>query len=317
MNNPRLKTIVKLFETCRYSHDLYSVFSDWCECAAISTSNAVDLVHFEKREARYLEIVSKYDRPTIERFTKIMGEVTMAMEDAPQDILGATFHALELHNKARGQFFAPYPICRMMALMLTGSKEEIGKIIEKRGFMVAQEPAVGSGAMIVALAEAIRDAGFNYQQILHVTAVDIDRRAVHMAYIQFSLLHIPATVLVGDSLAMRFHEEWSTLAHVMGGWNAKLRRGEQEGKGTAPMVSPQHPEMTLRKPLNRAPPRRVNRPLVSKKPANSGCSSVPSECEGQYPAFVLSMSIQPLSCPLPLSRRCGTGTRGAPGPHRR
>ncbi|MBM7045467.1 hypothetical protein [Rhizobium lusitanum] len=62
-------------------------------------------------------------------------------------------------------------------------------------------------------------------------AVDIDRRAVHMAYIQFSLLHIPATVLVGDSLAMRFHEEWHTPAHVMGGWNAKLRRAEQKGEG--------------------------------------------------------------------------------------
>lgn len=236
MNNPRLKTIVKLFETCRYSHDLYSVFSDWCEYAAISMSNAVDLVHFEKREARYLEIVGKYDGPTIETFTKIMGEVIMAMEDAPQDILGATFHALELHSKARGQFFTPYPICRMMAMMLAGSKEEIGNIMEKRGFMVAQEPAVGSGAMIVALAEAIRDAGFNYQQMLHVTAVDIDRRAVHMAYIQFSLLHIPATVLVGDSLAMRFHEEWHTLAHVMGGWNARLRRAEREGQGTAPVA---------------------------------------------------------------------------------
>ncbi|WP_349962908.1 N-6 DNA methylase [Rhizobium sp. ZPR3] len=241
MNNSRLKTIVKLFETCRYSQDLYSVFSDWCECAAISMSNAVDLVHFETREARYLEILRTYDRPTMETFAHILAEVTMAMEDTPQDILGETFHALELHNKARGQFFTPYPICRMMALMLAGSTEEIGRIIEERGFMIAQEPAVGSGAMIVALAEAIRDAGFNYQQFLHVTAVDIDRRAVHMAYIQFSLLHIPAIVLVGDSLAMKFHEEWHTLAHVMGGWNAKLRRAEREGKGAVPMSTPVPP----------------------------------------------------------------------------
>jgi len=234
MNNPRLKSIVKLFESCRYKHDLYSVFSDWCECAAISMSNAVDLAHFEKREARYLEIVRKYDRPTIETFTQIMGEVIMAMEDAPQDILGAAFHALELHNKARGQFFTPYTICRMMALMLAGSSHEIGRAIEKRGFMIAQEPAVGSGAMIIALTEAIRDAGFNYQQTLHVTAVDIERSAVHMSYIQFSLLHIPAVVLVGDSLAMQFREEWRTLADVIGGWNAKLRRADEEGKSTPP-----------------------------------------------------------------------------------
>jgi hypothetical protein len=112
-----------------------------------------------------------------------------------------------------------------MALMLAGSEEEIGKTIEERGFMIAQEPAVGSGAMIVALAEAIRDAGFNYQQLLHVAAVDIDRRAVHMAYIQFSLLHIPAIVPVGDSLPMRFYEE----AHA-GPCHGRLERKAPESR---------------------------------------------------------------------------------------
>jgi hypothetical protein len=53
-----------------------------------------------------------------------------------------------------------------------------------------------------------------------------------MAYIQFSLLHIPATVIVGDSLAMRFRENWHTMAHVMGSWSAKLgTAGESTGSG--------------------------------------------------------------------------------------
>ena len=241
MNSPRLKSIVKLFESCRYSHDLYTVFAVWCECAAISMSNAVDLTHFEKREARYLEIARKYGRGTMGIFSQIMGEVTMALEERPQDILGATFHALELHNNARGQFFTPYPICQMMARMVAGSTEDMQTAIAERGFMIAQEPAVGSGAMIIALAEAILEAGFNYQQLLHVTAVDIDPRAVHMAYIQFSLLHIPATVIVGDSLAMRFREDWHTMAHVIGGWPEKLwRTGVNAGAGAmaAPPAMP-------------------------------------------------------------------------------
>ncbi len=217
MTSPHLKAIVKLFESCRYKHDLYTVFGDWCECAAISMSNAVDLFHFDKRESRYLEIARKYDSRTLATFSKIMGEVVMALEDGPQDILGATFHALELHNKARGQFFTAYPICQMMARMVAGNSDEMQRAITRRGFMIAQEPAVGSGAMIIALTEAILATGFNYQQLLQVTAVDIDPRAVHMAYIQFSLLHIPATIIVGDSLAMRFREEWNTMAHVMGG----------------------------------------------------------------------------------------------------
>lgn len=239
MTSPRLKSIVKLFETCRYKHDLYTVFGDWCECSAISMSNAVDLVSFQKREARYVEIARKYGSETMTTFSHIMGEVVMALEEQPQDILGATFHALELHNKARGQFFTPYPICQLMARIIAGSAEDMQQAVAKRGFMLAQEPAAGSGAMIVALAEAILEAGFNYQQLLHVTAVDIDPRAVHMAYIQFSLLHIPATVIVGDSLAMRFREEWHTMAHVMGGWSAKLRHAtENAGEGAKERAIP-------------------------------------------------------------------------------
>ena len=122
---------------------------------------------------------------------------------------------------------------------MTTPAEDMQQAVAKRGFMLAQEPAAGSGAMIVALAEAILEAGFNYQQLLHVTAVDIDPRAVHMAYIQFSLLHIPATVIVGDSLAMRFREEWHTMAHVMGGWSAKLRHAtESAGEGAKERAIP-------------------------------------------------------------------------------
>lgn len=223
MNSPHLKNIVKLFESCRHKYDIYNIFSDWCACAAISLSNAVDFQQREKREARYMEIVGRYDRHVIETFPKILGEVVMALETAPQDILGATFHELELHNKARGQFFTPYELCRLMAKINVGGAEDLQNIIDDRGYITAHEPAVGAGATIIALAEAIHDLGINYQQFLHVTAVDVDARAVHMAYVQFSLMHIPAHVIVGDTLRMEFREDWFTPAHIMGGWSRKLR----------------------------------------------------------------------------------------------
>lgn len=230
MESSHIKAIVKLFESFRYKHDLYGVFSDWCECAAIAMSNAADLTRFEKREARYLEIVRKYEKSELLSFSQIIGEVTLAMEEKPQDVLGTVFHALELHNSARGQFFTPYSICSMMARMTMGTREEIQQKLEKRGFICAQEPAVGAGAMVIALAEAIRDMEINYQQCLHVTAIDIDPRAVHMSYIQFTLMHIPAVVLQGNSLSMTFQDAWHTLAHVMGNWSRKLARSEQAGQ---------------------------------------------------------------------------------------
>ncbi|MCD2175952.1 N-6 DNA methylase [Rhizobium sp. C4] len=217
-----LTSIVKLFETTRYQHDLYTVFGDWCECAAISLSNAVDLSRRDKREARYMEIVARYDRKTLDLFPKIMGELVLALEAAPADILGQVFHALELHSKAKGQFFTPYSICQLMARM-TIDPDMITQSIEKRGYLLAQAPAVGAGVMIIALVEEMRDDGFNYQQCLHVTANDIDRRAVRMAYIQFTLLHIPAVFIEGDTLRLQMIDEWRTCAHILGGWDWKLK----------------------------------------------------------------------------------------------
>jgi len=66
-----------------------------------------------------------------------------------------------------------------------------------------------------------------------VTAVDVDRRVVHMAYIQFALMHIPALVIKGDILRMEFREEWATCAHVLGGWAGKLRKMDDAPEAAA------------------------------------------------------------------------------------
>lgn len=257
MSGQRIKSIVKLFEACRYKHDLYTIFSDFCECAAIAMSNAVDLGQRKAREACYLEIVGRYERDVIETFPKILGEVTLAMEDEPSDVLGAVFHALELHNKARGQYFTLFEICRFMARIQMGDPDAIRQIIVDKGYLTAHEPAVGAGALIIALAEAMAEAGFNYQRHLYVVAVDIDRRAAHMAYIQFSLMHIPAIVIVGDSLCLTQQEIWYTPAHILGGSSPKLEATPSE-KDTSVESMPERP----------APADPVRPKAVSKGPAN-------------------------------------------------
>jgi hypothetical protein len=62
----------------------------------------------------------------------------------------------------------------------------------------------------------------NYQQHLYVTAVDVDVKCVHMAYLQFSLLPIPAIVVHGNSLTLEEFSRWYTPAQIMGGWTWKL-----------------------------------------------------------------------------------------------
>lgn len=62
----------------------------------------------------------------------------------------------------------------------------------------------------------------NYQRHLHVTAIDIDPRAIHMAYIQFSFLHISAHLMVGNALSGEIQDHWFAPAHILGGWTARF-----------------------------------------------------------------------------------------------
>lgn len=224
----RVKNIVKLFASCGYRHDRHAVFTDCMTAIACAISNAVDLRHREAREADYMRIVARYGADDMRTFTKVLAEITLALEEQPGDVFGSVFGAMELGNKHAGQFFTPYEVCRLMAAMTVGDGADMRSLIERHGFVTAQEPAVGAGAMVIALAQEMRCAGINYQQHLHVTAIDVDRRAALMAYVQFSLLHIPATVLVGNTISLEIRETWHTPAHILGGWGFRLGRRWQE-----------------------------------------------------------------------------------------
>lgn len=218
------KELLKLFGSLAYRHSAWQVFADFAEAAAISLSNAVDWAQRDQREERYMALIKRYKPEELATFPKMLGELTLALEEEPSDVLGRTFHDLELHNKWSGQFFSPYPLCRMMAKMIIGEKVELEAGIAARGFVTAQEPCCGSGAMAIALAHEMRELGINYQQHLHVTAVDVDPKCVHMTYVQFALLHIPAVIIHGNTLSLEEFGRWYTPAHILDGWTWKLQR---------------------------------------------------------------------------------------------
>jgi len=231
--NPHYKDMLNLIRSADRKHDTYTVFRDFCEMAAISLANAVEFS--QEREERYLRTAARH-KDQIKLFPQILACLVDAMTLRVDDYLGRAFHDLNLQNKWAGQFFSPYPICRMMAKILVG--DEVDKKIAARGFITANEPACGAGAMIIALCETMREAGYNYQQELHVTAQDFDPRAVHMTYIQLSLLHCPAVVIQGNTLAVESVEEWRTPAHVLGLWDVKLRQAAAEDAKNAPPPAP-------------------------------------------------------------------------------
>ncbi len=219
-----IKSMVKLIDTINYV-TRREVFADFVEMGAIAYSNPVDLQQRDQREARYLKLIGKYQKKHHQIFCELLGHLNMAMESEPSDVLGRLFHELDAANKATGQFFTPPHICELMGKLIVGSGCQIKAEIEERGFFRLSEPSCGSAAMVIAFARAIREQGINYQQNLHVTLTDIDSRAVHMAYLHLSLMHIPAIIVHGNTLTLEEFGVWRTPAHFTELFDFKLRRG--------------------------------------------------------------------------------------------
>lgn len=219
---PQRKEVAKRVRSITGRHDLWTVWSDFVEMSAISLANSVHPI--AAREERYLEIAKRYEPAELQRFAEALGAVVLAFEEVGHDdVLGGVFMELELGSKWAGQFFTPFPLCRTIAALQVD--DSMRALVAERGFVTASDPAVGAGAMPLALAAEMREAGLNPQTQLHVTAQDIDARAAHMAFIQFTLVGLPAIVVVGDTLRMECREVWYTPAHVLGFWSGKLRRG--------------------------------------------------------------------------------------------
>lgn len=227
-----------------HRHQTWKVFSDFCEMTAISFSNSV--AKDDEREKRYLEIVKAYTKEELAEFPKMMAQVVFGLEEGECDFLGEAFMRLGLGSHWTGQFFTPWHICKLMAKISAGTgwgDEE---------FKTLLEPACGAGAMVLAFCASLREDGINYQQRLHVTAIDVDPTAAHMCYIQLSLMHVPAIVYIGDTLSMEMRSAWFTPAHHLGMWTFKLKR-HRDSQVKAP-------------PASDLPPSSPPEPATSKKP---------------------------------------------------
>jgi hypothetical protein len=217
--------MVKRIQSMSHRHHVYTVFRDVVALIAIEFSNTVDRPnpHWHEREKEFKQLVGKYTKEELEQVPILIAELMLAFEIGPRDILGEIYMELDLGNKNAGQFFTPWEVCQLMGA-LTLDTENIRELLKTQKFVTMHEPAVGAGAMVMACADHLHQAGINYQQVLHVSAIDVDITAVHMAYVQFSMMHIPAVVIHGNSLTMSQRSYWLTPAHIMGGWSRKLDR---------------------------------------------------------------------------------------------
>lgn len=223
MLNPE-KEFIANFREFTNRHMPHRVFSDFCEMAALSIANFNKFCpHWDAKEARYMEIIKTYSKPEQQLFPALLACVVEGLAQAPCDFLGKMYMRMELSNSDAGQFFTPYELSKACALMLVDVE-----LFKQKEFVTVSEPACGSAGMCIAICEALALSGINYQKRVHITAEDVAANCVHMAYVQLSLMHVPAVVIHRNTLSMKeYGPRWYTPAHQLDLWNAKLRRGPE------------------------------------------------------------------------------------------
>lgn len=216
-----IKNLERMITKIANRHSTWEIFTDFVAMSALAISNSVDRYHYQEREQEYLQIIGKYSKDDQALFPEMLAHLVDALEQCAQernfdDILGRIFHDLELHNKHKGQFFTPMPVCNMIGQVAFGDGWQ--EAIVERGYISICEPACGAGAMIFGAANAYVEAGLDWSTQMFIAANDIDIKCVHMAYVQLSLYGIPAVVAHANTLTTETWSNWYTPVYMLDQW---------------------------------------------------------------------------------------------------
>ncbi|WP_391529975.1 N-6 DNA methylase [Enterobacter cloacae] len=195
----------------------WEVFSDFITLAA----SELDMARIRTPEniERCREICAKYGKSDISNMHELFGLMICALEAKFHNFLGAIFMELELGDDRKGQYFTPYHVQSLLARLLMPDVEQT---IRREGFVTVSDPASGAAGMIVAYAEYLLEAGYNPSEHMFGSCIDIDLNAADMAFIQLSLLGIPAEVVTGNTLTMQLKRVRYTPVYYINDFEKRL-----------------------------------------------------------------------------------------------
>lgn len=195
----------------------WEVFSDFIALAA----SELDMARIRTPEniEQSRKICEKYSGSDISNLHVLFCLMICALEAKFHDFLGAIFMELELGDDRNGQYFTPYHLQSLMAKMLMPDVEQT---IRREGFVTVSDPASGAAGMIVAYAENLLAAGYNPSEQMFASCIDIDPIAADMAFIQLSLLGIPAEVVTGNTLTIKLNRVRYTPVYYINNFGKRL-----------------------------------------------------------------------------------------------
>ena len=195
----------KILESISHRRDTRHVFDAFTRFAACALAA-------QTREAEYLEEAKRWEKPDMDLFAEAFGALVMEMEAHPfEDIIGGYYMEFALSRKGQqwnGEFHTPKHVCDLMAQITLGDMESL----PADELITVCEPACGAGAMILSIGQACSP---DVRRRLRVTAIDINRTACDMAFVNTSLWGIPTRVIHGNSLSMECWAAWSNIHYIM------------------------------------------------------------------------------------------------------
>jgi len=180
--NTHIKELLKSFQSNKifphkHSYDLYR---DWLH-AVWSFLNML-------QEPDKFKELDRYTKEEGAEFGRLFSIYTAAVEELPfQDILGDLFMELDVKSVRAGQFFTPWHVAEMMALM-NFDRDSFEDTVDDKGVIDVCDPCVGSGVMLLAFAKVVDDdLGRWGLHKLRLYGQDIDERCVLMCRIQLRM----------------------------------------------------------------------------------------------------------------------------------
>lgn len=224
-NNKYLKEFEDSLKSIARHKNYYEKFRDFVNFSFYSLSNI--FYKDEDIEKQYLQLANTYTKEEMLIMSKLLGLLTLMMEDEPNDHLGTMLMAMGGGDEFKGQFFTPQTICDFMSKIV---HDNIDSIIEEKGYITVNDPAVGAGAMIIGLYKHMLDLGYNPQTQMYVHLTDVCNIVYKMCYVQMSILGISGVIINGNSLTLEVYEYKKTPFHFINNWDSKFRFEELNSK---------------------------------------------------------------------------------------
>lgn len=209
MSTETYRTIIE--RIARHKSSTLTVFADFCRMVACALAAGT-------REEEYFEAIKGYSKEELLLLSNAMGLLVEEMEAAPfTDQLGTYYldAASNSSKQARGEFYTPQEISRLMARMIIDADA-----VKERGLPISlNEPACGAGGMVLAVAELFAPDAVD---LLRVTCQDINPIAADMCFINTSLWGIPAQIIQGNVLTNEIVGSWKNVHWLRVGEDARL-----------------------------------------------------------------------------------------------